>query len=312
MKLRSFLLLMLVGLIFLPQAHAARRARISADTAEVYDSPGADHKVLGKVKRGSVVATSNNSRDGYYKVRTKTGILGWIEEGALSFKDAPPPPPRSASVAVPRSSYTRFNDKARARLMGGLDFFSASDVNTLYGFDALKTGLYFGGEFAWMVSPKVAIGLRVETLSKSVSASDASTGTDFDIQIKSMPVMVGPEFDLHRSRDWQIGFAAYVGLGLSTSLTSTASNLSGSNVTVLDGGGLTALGKFNFTKVFSKNFGAFLELGYRYLPGSAKTPSTAGNGSYIFREGGSAAGTLLNASLNLNGPVAGFGFVGFF
>lgn len=83
----SFLILGMLGV--LPQAHAARTAVVDVDQTELYRGPQKDSQVLTHLKKGQHVTASNYPTEGYYKVRTVDGTLGWVKANTLELGPMP-------------------------------------------------------------------------------------------------------------------------------------------------------------------------------------------------------------------------------
>ena len=89
-------------------SHAARVARVEkqdgSTDAVIFELPSVQAPTVGKIKRGKFVSASNQPTQGFYKVRTQDGRIGWISDQDLSF---PPPPaavPSPAPLASPDSA----------------------------------------------------------------------------------------------------------------------------------------------------------------------------------------------------------------
>ena len=85
-KLGSFTaqgLLILTLIAFPLSARAARHGKVDVDGTEVLGAPRKSANVLMKLKVGQKVMVSNYPTEGYYKVRTSNGTLGWVKADSL-------------------------------------------------------------------------------------------------------------------------------------------------------------------------------------------------------------------------------------
>jgi uncharacterized protein YgiM (DUF1202 family) len=73
--------LVLMGIAM--SAHAARKATVDVDQTEMLRGPQKDAGVLMRLKKGQKITASNYPTEGYYKVRTSDGTLGWVKADSL-------------------------------------------------------------------------------------------------------------------------------------------------------------------------------------------------------------------------------------
>ncbi len=73
----------------LTEAHAARTAVVDVDKTEMLRGPQKDSQVLTVLKKGQHVTASNYPTEGYYKVRTVDGTLGWVKANTLELGPMP-------------------------------------------------------------------------------------------------------------------------------------------------------------------------------------------------------------------------------
>ena len=292
-------------------AYAARTAVLN-EPADLYEKPDKKSTVLDKIVKGEPVVASNIPLQGFYKIRTRNGTIGWILEDALALGPMPSPEEiqQSQEQAPQPSRRTASEDKARdqpeekapktesfrLRILGDLNFFSASGVVTNY---VLTQAFSLGGEISMPVFKDFSVVLRMEKLSSSTPLINAANGDTVQINVGGLPIMGGLEYNLLSGPVMTVHVAAFVGYSLQTELQ--ASDLT--NSAVVDGvsSGFTALGKVDFTLQVSSLISLFAEAGYRLLQ-SGQMNIPAGN----------SAGSILASSfvLNLSGPFVGGG-VGF-
>jgi uncharacterized protein YgiM (DUF1202 family) len=76
-------------LCWIAPAFAARTAIVDVDQTEMYRGPQKDSQVLQYLKKGQHVTASNYPTEGYYKVRTVDGTLGWVKASTLELGPMP-------------------------------------------------------------------------------------------------------------------------------------------------------------------------------------------------------------------------------
>ena len=89
---RNFAPLFLLGfsvLISGTPALAARQATVDTDNVELREGPGPKYKVIEKLSLGTPVAASNQTIEGYYKIRTSNGTIGFVLADALVLQPTP-------------------------------------------------------------------------------------------------------------------------------------------------------------------------------------------------------------------------------
>lgn len=83
---------MLLGILFLggglhyPQAQAAKFALIERKEVEVLEGPDKKFRVLKKLYEGDRILASNYPVQGFHKIRTKLGFIGWVPAEAIAFE----------------------------------------------------------------------------------------------------------------------------------------------------------------------------------------------------------------------------------
>ncbi len=310
-------ILMAAVVCFLGQlALAAQSATVDVDQLEIYDGPGKQYHVIDHLSKGMGVSASNLPTQGFYKIRTGTGQLGWVAADSLVLHppgaadaDALPaaypddePGPR---VAAPARSMPREN-AARSPLhidaLWGLDFYSMNDVNKLVGFSALANGNHLGGIIGYTFDPTWTAELRADWIYQQIIAQDQTTKNTFQMNTTAIPIMAGIDWAPVRFKSLTFHLALDLGLSVVTDLNSTALNLSSPNVTDLTSlafaGMLNLRVDWNVWKIFS----LFVEGGYRYLQTGSLTPNTASsaNGAGVFQ----VNNAFSPVTLNLSGPFA--------
>ena len=98
MKLKpSIVLVAIIASLLSGGAQAARRALVVSE-AVVKEGPGPKHRGIAKLKKGEVVAASNLPVEGFYKIRTRESVVGWVPTDAIEFS---PSGSNQPSVSVP-------------------------------------------------------------------------------------------------------------------------------------------------------------------------------------------------------------------
>jgi uncharacterized protein YgiM (DUF1202 family) len=78
-----------LALCWIAPAFAARTAVVDVDQTEMYRGPQKDSQVLQYLKKGQHVTASNYPTEGYYKIRTVDGTLGWVKANTLELGPMP-------------------------------------------------------------------------------------------------------------------------------------------------------------------------------------------------------------------------------
>jgi|GEM_PF-6139241 len=324
--MKCFLLLLLLPIVVLSsgEAVAAKLGRVAIDNAAIIDKPGPGAKIIGRLPKGTVIAAADQPNAGYYRMKSKTGLTGYIAARAVSFGAAPST--SAAAEGTPASPRRKRREETAAsnhrsggfmvRAFGDLDMFnSTTAVAAVTELTGLSNGIGLGVELAYALSPSLTGMIRVESITRAIRATIA-TGTDTDtsysISVASLPIMVGAAFNLMEEESLAIDFGILAGMGLGTKLTAEATANSGgafptpTNVNTFSKSAITFMGKFDLFLKLGSSLSLFAEAGYRMLKAANATRTTAGTGAGLFRAT-NGAGALLAVSPNLSGPVIGLG-----
>lgn len=311
----------LVLLLFFtsPAGWAYFGGRVSVGSADLKQSPDDISPTVMTLTQGTAFNAADNERNGYYYIRTSSG-QGWIKAESIGkgagASQVPlvdtAPPPQDASQASgqkqplkkkKRSDYTPTSRKSKQlydwglKLFYALDLYTAADLNNAAGTNQFSNGAGIGGELEYFIKPKLALVFRLETISKSVSGSDA-TGDNLAFQLSSTVVSPGVEFVLGEgpSAFFDMSFfASYAPTSLKLGVTG-ANTGSGT----FSSTGIGFLAKLEAGLKIASLFNLYGELGYRYL--SLKNVQPAGVDN-------STASTFFGSPVNINlsGPVVGVG-----
>ena len=300
------------ALISGPSAWAARAGVVDVEGAEVFEGPGKGYRLVDKLHKGAQVAASNIPTEGFLKIRTTTGVVGWVQADALVLggegESAPSPDSQQAVVPGPASTAQDFRSERqrkfiRIKMLGGATLFNAQDVNERLRFDGIRNGVQYGGEVTFMFTNDLGMVIRVERLIKNLVAEDDPTNKTYQLDAGSFPVMAGVELALAKTPKFVSHFAMMAGLGIQTELRSTGLDFVDPNVTVFSDYAFTGLVKLSFSWMVFRNIGLFAEGGYRILRSRELLPSPAGNGKEIFEV--NHATTAM--TLDFSGAVVGGG-----
>lgn len=250
------------GLVF-----AAQDSTITQDGAAIYAEPKSNAKVLEYMPMGMEVRVSSfPMAGGWYKIRSRTGIYGWINEKFLSVYKPVEDTSKSKDGASKKDEYRPERDrKWFVRALGGFDFFKPDDINTLFDFEDLNTGRTLGGEVGVFISERVALAFRTEALAKDVVAKERNSGLFFNLALRSYPVMGGMDFYFMKLPAMRLSLGIFGGMAFATSFASEAGALGAPNVVVLQRNPFTTYARLNVTRPIGRVVSVFGELGYRYL-----------------------------------------------
>ena len=140
----------------------------------------------------------------------------------------------------------------------------------------------------FMAARELGIALRIESVNAKLRADDADTGTNYQLDVTSLPVLFGVIVQLVETPRWSSEFGVYGGLGVNTQVQSTVISLpiasrAGAVTTV---GTAAVAGAAKLAAHY--HFGAFLSLfvegGYRLISTKKLTPSKEGTGKELFQD----------------------------
>lgn len=285
-------------------ALAAQDSTVIDDNAPVFTEPNKNSKVIEYLPMGTEVRVSSfPMTGGWYKIRARNGIYGWIHEKTLSvFKPDPKAPKQEAKEAL-RPERDR---KWFVRGLGGFDFFRPDDINSLFDFDDLNTGRTLGGEVGVFISERVALSFRTEVLAKDVVAKERNSGLFFNLALRSYPVMGGMDFYFMKLPAMRVSMGVFGGVAYGTSFSSEATALPDPNTVVLQRNPFTSLIRLNVTRPLGRIISVFGEIGYRYLRTEEIDTTQARDiqgGTQIYAKDG----TFRNRVIDLSGAVLAVG-----
>src|SRR6266496_4226862 len=215
MTIRAWTFPLAIALLFSPAAARAAPARISVFEAEVHAAPDPSSPVVHAFPENTRVSISEDSVNGFRKVRLPNGSIGYIEESALTFVavrppapapapppafEPPPPPPFAPPPPPPRPRYypvRRYADPTAFRHVGfflrldaGLGYLGSSTSASATGFNFDSThGV--AGELALAIGGAIAENFLLAAHFWGTSA--IPTGGAFSVSLFG----VGPSFDYY-------------------------------------------------------------------------------------------------------------------
>jgi hypothetical protein len=287
-------------------ALAAQSAVVGVDATAVYSSPDKNSKILEKLTKGTKLPASNNPTQGFFKVRTPSGKVGWVESMSLVI---------SGGGAIPAEAVAERGKKsARSggpvggiRLLAGTSMFSVADVNNALGFKGLANGLHYGADASLRIYRGLSIALRIERIqkpAKGILTLEDSSDRTFELALTSYPLMLGLELEITRTQEAVISLGGFGGTAFGTRLVSTETSASAPNQTIFTGSAPAAMGKLDIAWLMSKSTAIYVETGYRYQTTASLTAQTKGNGSDLYTQ---EDGSDLPVKLNLSGLLVSVG-----
>lgn len=277
---------------------AAQDTTVIEDNAPIRLEPKVEAEIIEYIALGSELRISSYPMPGgWYKVRSRTGIYGFIHDSFLSIGKREVKPTEDESVKPERDR------KWHLRVLGGYDFWGPDDLNDIFGFKELNTGVMVGGEFGYFLSSRVAIEFRAENLFKDIVAKEVNTSTNYNLGIRSYPIMLGFDFYFVKLAAWRLSLGIFSGVAFSTTFTTEAFNLASPNTVILDSSPFTALGRFHLNRPLGRILSLFLELGYRYLQTTDLATVNSVNGGGVFIK----SGKYKTRVIDLSGPEVAVG-----
>ncbi len=249
MNVLFLILMFLFSAVSGGQSLAAQVGKVIVDEATVYEFPQGKSRPLQTIKKDESVAVSNKPTEGFFKVRTKSGTIGWISgndvlvgEVAATANPSATPGASDGVVATPsevpapakktkRDSYSDrknlkkadipFSERFRFIAMYGIQTFSYGDLLTVYTANSsdLNSGTGETFEIQYGSSSSFMWAARIEMYSFTGTARNIGTAASPNMQSfteSSLPMMLGAVYSPFTSERFRLGIGAYVGLALAT------------------------------------------------------------------------------------------------
>ncbi len=290
LKILTAFILIFIGI---NEALAARLGVVDVDRAVVRENPDLTSKVIQNLAKGTQIAVSNEPTRDFHKVRTPSGVLGWMATEDLVIRN-PEGTLKSDQNEVPpmkKGFEKKINPKPSLvlRVLGGMDFFNSPAV--IVNFPTLSQSMHYGAEFLIYLTDRLGWVTRGEYLFKSLSLTDVASGNSYQISLNSLPLMTGLEYGI-LGNHISVHFGLLGGVAFPTQIQAFAV-ATPTSVDQFSVNHLTALAKADLNWQFSKVLSSFLEVGYRYSQTPTLGPPTATNilqSSFIINWGGLEAG----------------------
>jgi hypothetical protein len=284
---------------------AARPARILTQTAEVFEEPAGDSTVLENLPFDTGVAVSNEPTEGFYKVRTPSGKVGWISGTVLQLEGEAPEtsasPERATGLQDPFS-----NARLRVSLMGGGVFSDWVDMNVLFGTTGVTTLVQAGAEIEWRFAPRFGLLLRGDWQSSTRVISDLETGANFTVVSSSLPLLLGLNAVLVKSSRFELGLGGLLGVSpLTWMSTEELPNTSGADPTVASTLGFVGQARLSAALQVVSRFAVVFEGGWGLQITNLTRPLVSASGSDLWKN--SATQEFVPASFSQSGPFLGAG-----
>jgi hypothetical protein len=302
--------LLCFGLMFFLSigAHAAQLLKVEVDRAKIFEGPSRSAGVVSELPLDMPLAASNLSIQGFYKIRTEDGRLGFIEVsnvGPLSQSEALSelylPPDRAQVEEILKLAPEAPADQKKIQLffLGGYGIFNSPELSDATGLTGVRGGAHFGAELDARMSKGVSLGVRFEFIRSSASVLDLSGSNEYLWDFSSFPVQVGLALNFWLSQAVVFRADAFGGLGFTTQLTSSPGDSStATNQTVFSSMAPTFSTQLALQYWIQPGFALFVSGGYRYLRSSEiQEPIIEGaSGTEIFKVNGSYVPFPINLS----------------
>lgn len=261
---------MAVGLLFSHSAIAAQNAIVTNDVAFVHELPDSESEHIDKFYKGNSIRISSSPRDGWFKVRTRSGNFGWVWNGDV----APEHYGKDTDAHLEEQSNVRgvraYSEAPSFYLRAGalvLPLYASALSKRL----GLGEGyVYFspGGFFELGTGLNKDIRLGVRTLFYSHQSTVKYFSVRYDIDLNGVSTMLGGSAIIIEGESYSIGAGLYAGIAINNSLAVTAPNYGTPNSFKMQGRAPAAYLDVNITKQISRRFSIVGELGfyYSYIP----------------------------------------------
>jgi hypothetical protein len=308
-------------------ASAAQNAQIIGPGGALKKYPRPSAETLESLPEGTALEVSNVPSQGFYRVRTSEGNLGWVAaQSILVGQEIPPPedeiPPVAQvetkisvepPVAPPAETRTETifvdqadgNKRSEMRPKGkiwisgfwGIQHIHLSDLSSLLANPLYSWEQHYGVQVDFPMTERLYWSFRAENMTGSVSA-----GSEV-FSASSFPISSGISYRLIEDRFFQMRLTALLGIGFSTRFDATATQLAAPNLTELSAAAFEQIIKLDQYFNVGKWTAFYFEMGYRNIASPSTGPTTLGNGSASFQ----VNGQYKPVSINLSGPMASMG-----
>ncbi len=216
--LKAFLLLIIA--IFAQNSQAAQRAQVNAESAIIYSQPNTSSEVLETKHAGDEIIISNFQKDGWFKAKTNTGNYGWIHHLNVAIGNE--------RIEVKMANLDLMGQKRPDKSRETPPWlFARPSIGGLFTSSATIGGDRFNYTYTtdFLLDLSVRFGFSARG---TLRTGYYKTGTDsnriFSIYRYGIPVMLGAEFLMSKSMDWQTWFNFYGGIDINTFVLENAAN----------------------------------------------------------------------------------------
>lgn len=208
-KLTSLLFLIC---ILSTSVFAAQKAMISTDEATIYAEPNTSSEALETKRAGDEIIISNFQKDGWFKAKTNTGRYGWISHNSVAIGQDK----IEVKMANLDLNGQKRPDKSRERPPW---LFARPSIGGLFTSSATVGGDRFS--FPYTMDFLLDLSIRLGYATRAAfRAGYYKTGTDgnryYSIYRTGIPLLIGGEFMMGKSMDWQTWVNFYGGIDIST------------------------------------------------------------------------------------------------
>ncbi len=290
---------------------AARPARVITGTAEVYADPSAESTVLETLQFDAALAVSNVATEGFFKVRTADGKVGWISSTVLKLEGEAPEMTEGEGRSTPStpqgdSRVPGVSSKVMANLVGGAYFGVPPDVNLLFGLSGVRTHLQAGAEFEWRFSKHFGLLFRGEWQGLNSVITDSETGANFTLVSTAIPLELGVNTAIISTRQFELGLGVLGGVSPVTWVsTEDLPNSTGENATFASAVGFSGLVRLNAAFRIVSRFSILIEGGWRMILTGQTVPAVEGSGVDLWKN--PDTGDLIPLALSQSGPFVSGG-----
>ena len=285
MRYSFVLVLNLILVIFLSGsgANAAQLGKIIVDKADVHEFPQQESKTIFSLGKDEMIAVSNLPTEGFYKVRLKSGELGWLSGNDVLVT----PPDESAKVGkfkeqAKKSDHDKkelkFKEdeqeealshgfqrpRSRVILAMGLQNPVYDGIGTYFITTGINPGYGAHVEFQFHWFSSVYWALRGEYTFTKTASVDLGNGLSQTMKHTGVPLQVGAVWSPIENKTLRLGFGAYGGLSVMNSTTVTQTD--STEVLTATYGSTDPCFTFAVQGGYAlgKNASVFFEAGYRY------------------------------------------------
>jgi hypothetical protein len=287
---------------------AARPARVITGTAEILAEPRSDAQVLESLSNDAPVAISNQPTEGYFKVRTSAGKVGWISASVVQAEGEVPDAGQVEDLAQRSTGGPRIDrgTGVAISLLGGAAFGVPPDINVLFGLEGARTYFGAGAEVEWRFTRRFGFLLRGEWQGENAVIVNTDGTATFTYVSFASPLQIGLNWAMIAGRSFELGLGAMGGISPVTWVsTEELPNTSGDAATFASTVGFTAAARLNAIFAVTSRFSLFLEGGWRMLLTAPVIPLEDASGSALWKNNDTQE--FIPLTLSNSGPFIGGG-----